>query len=351
MYDIEIIVAFHGGGKYLQRFEDFKKYGLLNIGNHKVLCTAICEEIEGLKDGWPEGVDVNHYLNPHVNPARKLYDYYANYPIENVDNIRWSAKFDDDSVTDISGLIETLDKEYDYKKSCYFITEMNSNIRGPEKGIMENLGYGHLFIHGGSIWHEWEGCVLSQKALRQILSCPKAVELLVARSTHLDLGPSDICLGCAAKIAGVFAADVYFLSRHPYIGDFSIFGGHLNHIHFVARDINTDAWQFLKKKIETPIPDEIKNKFLGQYAFHSQGNSSANIINLAANWKIENSLHLNESLWHIEEDKLFFIGLTGNETSCFDQLEYGDGKCKFAEGKFLTNNDLEIVHCLHRLVT
>ena len=58
------------------------------------------------------------------------------------------------------------------------------------------------------------------------------------RRAKIEDGYTDYALACAARISKIYPIDAYFLSRHPLIGDLTIFGGHLAHIHDISHDKN-----------------------------------------------------------------------------------------------------------------
>ena len=125
MYDLEIVLPITRKREvYLRRLRDFKKYGLLNIGDRKIALRLLIgtEDAGDVASGWPEGVDVFVAKGDVDQVASKLYKFYVGRNKSEWDTSRWFMRVDDDSVTDVSELITRLD-EYDYKDPWYFVTE------------------------------------------------------------------------------------------------------------------------------------------------------------------------------------------------------------------------------------
>ena len=73
MYDFEIAMPVDTGIKKIgQRLEDFKRHGLHNIGDLKVrlvLLAAKGNDLEQIKSGWSDRIDVSVVETPYTHVA------------------------------------------------------------------------------------------------------------------------------------------------------------------------------------------------------------------------------------------------------------------------------------------
>jgi hypothetical protein len=239
-YDLEIVVPVSNN----KRTDDFKKYGIINIKDRKVLVTTITSgsKIEDT-GGWPSGVDVR---SAHYSDTNYVANVYRNFlELERNGECRWIMKIDDDSSTDVDAIVEKLDMFYDHREKLYLASSMvkfgelcyeGPIIHGPENELKELYlpVFGDVFLEFD---HEIESCVMSQAGLSHIISDPKAKSFLEARCAHLG-GVTDTALAFASIIAKLHPTRFPFSTHLPMINKFSVFGGKINHIHMIARIAN-----------------------------------------------------------------------------------------------------------------
>jgi Fringe-like len=247
-YDLEFVISIANGiPLYRDRLLDFKEYGLLNIPKDKKIKVVLLakESNRNVKKGWPDNchVSVNRFENElHVH---KLCNYYMS---KKIFNSKWYVGVDDDSTTDVGGLIETLSK-YNFNNEIYLSTPYKYNVN--EKGwpcdrgvckqtatlelkILKQLG---IIKNINKQWdHDWESHYISRSALMKITKNPINRKYITHRATILD-GYSDHFLPYASKIAGIVPIDAnYFSIPFDDVGNFSLFGGPFNHIHYLSHD-------------------------------------------------------------------------------------------------------------------
>jgi hypothetical protein len=237
-YDLEIVVPV--SSKYIQRLEDFKKYGLINIGEKRVLVNLVlsAEKIDGIETGWPENVDAKSFTYKKNDYASNIYKHF----LEMEPKARWIMKIDDDSCTDVSGLLKNIETYYDPKERCYLAASCsrfeNVAVGGREFELRELYEefFGPNFL---MFQHEIECCVISGAGLRHIVSDERARKFLEKR---IDLfgGATDVGLPFAALLAKMPPVDLPFATHFPSMEQFSLFGGRLNHIHMVSRQRSGD---------------------------------------------------------------------------------------------------------------
>lgn len=247
-YDIEIVVL--ACKKFYSRFCDFKKYGLLNIKNKKVKVNVLLSNSEDIKkaaEDWPDGVDVEVFKFHNSSYVQNMYRFFLNIDYENLKS-RWIMKLDDDSVTDISGLVDNLDHFYDCDDPYYLATSCIrfENCGGPEYYCLNNYldvmeEYGKIVFF---LQHEIECSILSRKAIKKILQNKRSLDLLKKRCEEIERGATDIALAFASAMAKVYPIDCPFLTHLPQIEQFSLIsGGFKNHIHLISRDQKGENFQ------------------------------------------------------------------------------------------------------------
>lgn len=342
MYDIEFTLAICLKGKYKRRLEEFKKYGILNIKDRKVLVTLLSEtdSVEA-KEGWPEGIDVNLIHCPSTHEASKIYHYFSKHAENRLDKVRWFAKVDDDSSTDVDTLLTELDEMGDHKKEFYFVASRLDNIEPEEYNLVKEFGYGHWFEkqspHHQFVSHEVEGSFLSQAAMRTILTNPTAKRFLDERAT-ISAGYTDIALACAARICKIYITETPFLTCDPLVGNYSIFGGDLCHIHYIGPDVNHQAWEYLSSTLRDKDKNDLWDQVVGKKYILNREKDYFCIVEFRKDSKIiihspREDPPYDWSLWSTPNNQLCFIGWEGQKIINFDQTDADEftGTCVWSE--------------------
>lgn len=261
-YDITFMIPFSGYRKYFTRLEYFKKSGLVNPGGKKVALKAIVgdENIPNIENGWPDWLDVEIIKNRRHHVAAKMYEYFAKMSPADL-NSRWYTKFDDDTFNDVSGLVDNLDKYFDYQKEYYICADIMPHEHPIETKNAVKNGYKDWFIKGHPpVWHEKEGSIISYAAMDKILSNPGSVALMRDRGLVED-GWGDITFSYAARAAKIYCSDANFVTSKNLVGCHSYFGGCYNHTHFIAPDISST------KHIIDIIQDDVDNVLMNNYQY------------------------------------------------------------------------------------
>lgn len=263
MYDIEFALPIVGNGPYLRRFLDFKQYGLLNIGSNKVMVKLLTDGTAPAEDiilrGWPTNVDAAIFSTTYPTPAPKIYSYYAS--IREL-SARWFAKVDDDSCTDVDGLVKSLDRDFDHDRDYYIVTDLRKEHVEIDRRILPDRQ--HWFNpHGKSPTHEWEASVISQSAIRMLVANPEVIAYLQRRITIPD-GYGDISLALAARMCKIYPVEATFMSQYAYLPFFSICGGWLNHIHYISHDRNGGIFERLKAASNIVPDNPLYGKIVGK---------------------------------------------------------------------------------------
>jgi hypothetical protein len=244
-YDLEIVLSVCS--KYSERIEDFKKYGLLNIRDKKVFLNILLsnEDIKDIEVGWPTEIEIKVIRKNSDDFIKNLYDFIFNLNPKEMES-RWFMRVDDDSSTDVYGLIENLDKFYDYKSPYYLASGPSKfDAANMENYVLDNYisELKHYKEIINNLFHEIECCVISNFALCKIFENENSMNLLKKRSETEGSGATDVVLAFASSMAKIYPLDCPFLTPWPLISNFSLIGGIKNHIHLISRNGSGENFQ------------------------------------------------------------------------------------------------------------
>jgi hypothetical protein len=237
-YDLGVVVPVCS--RFRDRIEDFKKYGLVNFGERRVLLNLLLsnEDFDGLELGWNSNVDVRAVKSDCPDHISNIYRFYAMIDPEQID-YRWLVRVDDDSCTDIDGLVSSLDRFYDWNENFYLGTSLqnfDAALGGNEGHVYPQ--YSHLLGDyermARGMKNEVECGIISATGLKKMLNERSSLNLLKFRS-RLRGGYGDCVVALAAAMAKVHPVDCPFLTHFPALDDFSLLGGKFNHIHMISR--------------------------------------------------------------------------------------------------------------------
>lgn len=243
-YKIELIVPVTNKNKYAQRLEGFKKHSLQNVKGNSILLSVLVgtEKIDGISEGWPEGIDVR-IISSNVNHcSAKVYDYYARYPELNKDiEADWHMRVDDDSFTNFGLLISKLNSLSPLEEIYYL---MGGTTEGD---ISVDVSTAEIFDIPVQrpLAHEIECCIASNKLMKKIYSKENLISFFTERA-KIERGYTDISFCIAAQAVGALPTVVPFLTNHPEI--FEFLTGQKYHIHWIAPDISDVKYNFLTNR-------------------------------------------------------------------------------------------------------
>lgn len=333
-YDIEILVPVCK--KYQERIEDFKRYGLLNVAERKVLVSLVTsnEEIEGLEVGWPAGVDARVIKNKCRDHVANLYTFYVKLSPDSI-RAKWLMRLDDDSCTDIDGLMTNLDSFYDWEDKFY-LGELNDFMWALRTG--ENLPYEEYKHHLGEyerianyLKNEVECSIISRGGLLHMLNNERCMNLVRVRA-GLEYGHGDCALALAAALAKFYPTPCPFVSKDPLLEEFSIFGENKikNHIHLISRVESGDNFDQRSKnnfliisKFVDKKPTE-KEKVVSGKKFLAESDHFIKLYYFYDNYSLK--IKFEDHLFHWMEDEQGTICVMdrGNTINRFALQENGD---------------------------
>lgn len=250
LFDLEILLPVHPTGKWLDRLESFRRFGLLPAPSLRVRLVLLCGTYDldpELRDAsvWP-GVDSVAVVNSTSDhPAPKIYDYYANVLPEEGLRARWFLRVDDDSLTDIRRLMNHLDFTFGWRDPLHLTGTIGCNAFPPYLSALRELS-GERFLQGAEhclLFHEREHALTSYGAMRRIIANRMAREFL-RRIALIPNGLRDHGLSYAARICGIPLSQMPFLSAQCQLNEFALFsptGNGFFHIHGLSPD-NAGMW-------------------------------------------------------------------------------------------------------------
>lgn len=240
-FDLEICLPVFLKGKWRQRLDAFRGSGLLETAGVRArLVLLVGTQNEGaLLEGWPVD-EVTVFESDSDEAAAKIYAYYHNIELADLGRSRWFLRVDDDTSTNLSGLIHALDASYSFTEAHHLITWQTraEHLSEPFPSWLNELGAGHIVSK--HFLHDWEVSATSQMAMLRALSHPLCREVL-RRATTLEGNWGDMGLAACCRVAGISPALCSFLDAGPAVADFSPFGGEKHHIHRVAPD-QPESW-------------------------------------------------------------------------------------------------------------
>lgn len=274
MFDLDVIIPVCG--KFKCRLEDFKRYGLLNQRGRKVRVNLILssERVEGLTEGWRGDFVVRVVQNDSPEYVANLYRYYLSLD-PNSPECRWLIRLDDDSCTDVDGLVSNLDRFYGSDREFYLgdLHPLQEALNGFEGGpYQEYRGLLEEFEPIGGLLHtEIECGVMSAAAIKRVLSNDRSRRLIEKRTTIAG-GYGDCVVALACALAGVYPTHCPFITHQPFLHDFSMLKGVRNHIHMVSRGQDAENFFYrcspetfnLLVKVADAAPTDIEKSLSGQ---------------------------------------------------------------------------------------
>jgi len=231
--------------KYNQRFEDFKKYGLLNIGKNKIRVMLLVEnEYTGITHdlitGWPDGVDVRYIITPQKNVHHKYVTYYLGLTSSYICDADWHVRVDDDSSTDVSKLLYYLHAEFDRNEKLHLVAQEsagNCDVLDEYRNVFRRFGvtdndmkdYNHMF----EVSVDSAATLLALK--RNWVTRHALVELQRLPTDKLYF--ADQAYAYLLRLCKIHPIITNFMSKEPKIGKYSaVGGGQYTHIHYISHD-------------------------------------------------------------------------------------------------------------------
>jgi len=341
MFDVEFLVPVCGRLKH--RLADFKRYGLANSKNRSVKLTLIVsgELINDLDSGWPAGFSVNIVESKSSNFIGNLYRYYVDLDPSNLD-FRWFVRLDDDSCTDVDGLLTNLDRFFD--DSCpRYLGDLNAFhcARAGGELVAYNqyrslLGPYDRFVD--LMQNEVECGIMSASAVAKMIKNEASRQLLETRS-DISGGFGDCVVAIAAAMSGVWPVNCPFVTKDPLIHEFSLLGGIRNHIHRVCRPESdgspwgrpgSEAFTLLTKVVDAS-PNKVEASLVGKRLL-IENSESVRLLEFLDGYKAKSKTEKNVLNWYEHAGQVLVL----QECSVVERLKVHETGKISLEGSSIT---------------
>lgn len=259
MYDIAYFMPVSFEGKYRDRLVTFRRYGMLNRAGVKMKMYLIYgpEEavpVEFAADKWP--FEVEYVRSQFKWGGIKNYDFVRQLAPEKALEARWWYKIDDDSINDVAGTVRKLDADYDWAQPLYICGDFGGGLEPLFWNAIARSAHAARILQPNDrdkviLYHEHESSFMTAACFHKILGdseCQRMWEFICRPQNDNMHCWSDQLLGVAARFVRVHPSDCHFVTHHPNVANFSLFGGRFTHIHFV--DQTQPIWPFFLDMIE-----------------------------------------------------------------------------------------------------
>jgi hypothetical protein len=335
MFDLDVILPVCS--KFKNRIEDFKKYGLLNQRGRKVRVNLVlsAERVDGLEEGWRGDFIVRTIHNESPEYVANLYRFYLSVD-PTAPGCRWLIRLDDDSCTDIDGLVSNLDRFYGSDREFYLgdLHNLQEAINGFEGGPYQEYRsfLGEYEPFGGLLRTEIECGVMSAGAISKVLSNERSRRLIEKRSTVCG-GYGDCVVAVASAMAGVYPTDCPFITHQPLLHDFSMLKGVRNHIHMISRSQDAENFFYrcspetfeLLTRVADNAPSDSEKNLAGKRLLLENG-EAIRILEIHDGYTARVKLDHRRFNWY-ESNGEFVILESGNVFCRIKALEDGSMKC------------------------
>lgn len=230
MYDLELLIPVCSKDRYLDKFINFCQNGFINKNNNKILLNFLIgsEDESFFYHNFPKNIHVNYYKSKFNNAGSKVYDFYCNY--KNFYRSKWIMKIDDDSKTNIGGLIDFLSK-FDYNKDYYFTAErVFGDVNLTFTLLRESRLLDKLKKTYSDLKHEVEVSIFSNSVLKKVLN---NYGKIIKRRSKINDGFSDQLFFYLVILSGVKTEILPCISCDNMLQDF--LKNKLFHIHFIYK--------------------------------------------------------------------------------------------------------------------
>ena len=267
------------------RLENFFKYCLVNktkkIDCHILLGPDRNEKFtEKLLENNPiPNIETKLFRYHTDEPSFKRMNGYLNISEQTFQNYRWHISIDEDSITDIDGLITALDEDYDNSNCAYVSGENMNNFQNEELVIAEALGKSNWYQNYGP-YHEWEITCLNQKTMQTIVENPWAKKILKLRS-KMESGWGDHCLGLALKFCKVYPTQSNYITATNKILEHSLLKKQYYHVHHIYEKMYQGEVLGMHHLLPVlHMPDNPEKKTAWLTILENNNNKQIGIVNL-----------------------------------------------------------------------
>lgn len=303
--------------KYVKAIENFIKYGLLNINNRKIVLNVLIAEKDYdsfIQLKFPCEFRIFTFKNDVV--SEKIYNFYKYNADYIAELARWHIQVDDDSSTDIDGLITKLDQIYDASIPIHMICGNLSDLDHTVKNLLIKYNFpvqelSKPLRFTPNYWkHEWEFSAQSNAFFKKVSKSLLFDDVLDTLSKTKIF--SDHGLSLLALLNKIPLTTCTFAHYSNILENFSLNGGRYYHVHYL-NDLNYKNIINLNFILENIVG---KNIIFYGFDEHKGYAHYCSKFKLNKDNTIE-SCHENEKFWSVTDDSLQIKDASKNVTSFF----------------------------------
>ena len=236
MNDAKFVVLATEKGK--KRLENFLEYCLENKSK-KIECVFLL----GPKKENSFAEDI---IEKYQTENTKRNGYFRDLDQDTVDNFKWLISIDEDSITNVDGLIDSLNDDFSEEFPTYACGEIQNHFQREEFSVAEYIGKNCWYEGGLGPSHEWEISCLNNKTMQIMINSDISKKVFNYRTKFLS-GWGDHCLGLALKLLKIHPVKTSYMTGDNRIYDHSLLGKRFHHTHHIYYNIGIEnILNFLK---------------------------------------------------------------------------------------------------------
>lgn len=319
--------------KSKKRLENFLEYCLENKSK-KIECVLLlgpknensfAESITERYQTENKKISIVRYTTDE--PSFKRNRYFRDLDQDTVDNFKWLISIDDDSITNVDGLINSLNNDFNEDFPAYVCGEIMNNFQKEEFLVAELFGKDFWYEESVGPSHEWEISCLNNKTMQMMVNSELIKKVFTYRTNFLS-GWGDHCLGLCLKMLQIYPLQTSYITGANKIYEHSLFGKKFHHTHFIYENIGIEnIFYFLK----LPNIPTIKKAWL----ILKEGNATKDIGIVYLN-KDKTISPLKEEkkifgLWNIKNDQIYIYQREIEEGLLLEKEKYSENKISIWE--------------------
>lgn len=238
--------------KNKKRLENFLEYCLENKSK-KIECVfllgpknenSFAENIMEKYQTENTKISIIRYITDEASFKRN--GYFRDLDQDTVDNFKWLISIDEDSITNVDGLIDSLNDDFNENFPAYVCGELMNNFQREEFAVAELLGKTCWYEGGSGPTHEWEISCLNKKTMQMMINSELIKKVFTYRTRFLS-GYGDHCLGFALKMLQIYPVQTSYITSSNKIYEHSLLGRKFHHTHYIYQNIGIEnIFKFLK---------------------------------------------------------------------------------------------------------
>lgn len=179
-------------------------------------------------------------------PSFKRNRYFRDLDQDTVDNFKWLISIDEDSITNVDGLIDSLNDDFNEDFPAYVCGEIMDNFQKEEFLVAELFEKEYWYNGNSGPLHEWEISCLNNKTMQMMINSEIIKKVFTYRTRFLS-GWGDHCLALCLKMLQIYPVQASYMTSTNKIYEHSLLGKKFHHTHYIYENIGIgNIFNFLK---------------------------------------------------------------------------------------------------------